>query len=308
MILLCGIPTEAPLALVRGALEELDIPFLTFNQRAFRETSLGFNITGGRVSGVLRMGECEHSLEDIEGVYVRLMNDQLLPEMQRERPDSPARRYCRSLHEALSQWCEIAPARVVNRSGPMASNFSKPYQMQLIRGCGFSIPETLITNDPELVRDFLGRHGKVIYKSVSGVRSVVQLLREEDLPRLESSRWCPIQFQAFVPGFNVRVHVVHRAVFATRIETQAVDYRYSNRQAGADAELRPFELPDDTGQKCVDLAAALKLPFAGVDLKITPDGEVFCFEVNPSPAFSYYESHTSQPIAMAVARYLAGGS
>jgi hypothetical protein len=28
--------------------------------------------------------------------------------------------------------------------------------------------------------------------------------------------------------------------------------------------------------------------------------------VNPSPAFSYYESHTRQPIARAVARYLCG--
>jgi hypothetical protein len=28
--------------------------------------------------------------------------------------------------------------------------------------------------------------------------------------------------------------------------------------------------------------------------------------VNPSPAFSYYEAHTGQPIAQAIARYLAG--
>jgi hypothetical protein len=41
-------------------------------------------------------------------------------------------------------------------------------------------------------------------------------------------------------------------------------------------------------------------------LKITPDNQVYCFEVNPSPAFSYYEEHTQQPIAYAVARYLAG--
>jgi hypothetical protein len=28
--------------------------------------------------------------------------------------------------------------------------------------------------------------------------------------------------------------------------------------------------------------------------------------VNPSPAFSYYELHTGQPIAAAIAGYLAG--
>lgn len=43
---------------------------------------------------------------------------------------------------------------------------------------------------------------------------------------------------------------------------------------------------------------------AGIDLKLAPDGRVFCLEVNPSPVFSYYEQHTGQPIADAVARLL----
>jgi glutathione synthase/RimK-type ligase-like ATP-grasp enzyme len=47
------------------------------------------------------------------------------------------------------------------------------------------------------------------------------------------------------------------------------------------------------------------LAFAGIDLKITPAGEIFCFEVNPSPDFSFYEANTGQPIASALARYLA---
>ncbi len=48
------------------------------------------------------------------------------------------------------------------------------------------------------------------------------------------------------------------------------------------------------------------MAFAGIDLKITPDSQVYCFEVNPSPAFSYYEAGTGQQISEAVARYLAG--
>ena len=35
------------------------------------------------------------------------------------------------------------------------------------------------------------------------------------------------------------------------------------------------------------------LEFAGIDLKVTPDNEVYCFEVNPCPAFSYYENNTN---------------
>ena len=58
----------------------------------------------------------------------------------------------------------------------------------------------------------------------------------------------------------------------------------------------------DLARRCVSLAHALELPLAGIDLRITPTGRVVCFEVNPSPAFSYYESHTGQPIAAAIAR------
>lgn len=207
--------------------------------------------------------------------------------------------------ETLSRWYEIAPARVVNRTAAMGSNFSKPYQAQLIRVQGLATPETLITNDPDLVREFHARHGRVIYKSISGVRSIVKSLEPGDFHRLEQIRWCPTQFQEFVEGNDIRVHVVDSKVFATIILSEATDYRYAHRQ-GREAELQPFDLPEELAKKCIRLARALALPFAGIDLKITPDRRVYCFEVNPSPAFSYYESHTGQPIARAVAEYLAG--
>jgi hypothetical protein len=45
-----------------------------------------------------------------------------------------------------------------------------------------------------------------------------------------------------------------------------------------------------------------------MDLRRTPDGGFVCFEVNPSPAYSFYQDRTGQPIATAIARYLAGES
>jgi glutathione synthase/RimK-type ligase-like ATP-grasp enzyme len=202
------------------------------------------------------------------------------------------------------RWCEVTPARVMNRIGPMGSNFSKPYQAQTIIKHGFRTPETLITNDPELVREFIARYNKIIYKSMSGVRSIVQIMTEEDMSRLARIRWCPVQFQAFVPGRNVRVHTIGNRVFATGITTDATDYRYASRQVGDSADLQPVELSEAVTEQCLQLAADLDLPFAGIDLKITLDGDVYCFEVNPSPAYSYYESHTGQPISQAIVHYL----
>jgi glutathione synthase/RimK-type ligase-like ATP-grasp enzyme len=195
---------------------------------------------------------------------------------------------------------------VVNRIASMASNCSKPFQAQAILRHGLRIPETLITSDPQAVREFAGAVGRVVYKSISGIRSIVRELDAADLDRLEQIRWCPVQFQAFVEGRNVRVHTVGERVFATAISSGATDYRYARRQCGEPAELEAVEVTDDLAERCVALSGDLDLPFAGIDLKVTPDDEVYCFEVNPSPAYSYYESQTGQPISAALARYLAG--
>jgi len=305
MILLCGIPSESPIAMAREALVSLAEPTVVFNQRDFSSAHFDFDLTPGGISGKLAFNGNSHDLAEITGVYMRLIEEQALPEFQSLPSNGPEQQQCHNLHDALLRWLEITPARVVNRSRPMGSNASKPYQAQLISQLGFSIPETLITNDPALVRDFCAQHGRVIYKSISGVRSIVQELTPADMTRLEQIRWCPTQFQAFVEGTNVRVHVIGQAVFATRIETDTTDYRYATRQGG-ETELTATELSDELNDRCIRLAAMLELPFAGIDLKITPDGEVFCFEVNPSPGYTYYESHTGQPIALALARYLAG--
>lgn len=303
MILLCGIASETPLAMVREQLDKLGMPYVFFNQRNFVHMEMAFEIFGGQVTGQLQLEHQRYRLEDFSGVYIRLMDDRHLPELAGEPQDSQQRHYCRTLHDTLTQWCEITPARVVNRMTPMGSNSSKPYQAQLIRDYGFAVPETLITNDPELVREFCAHHPRVIYKSISGIRSIVQTLKPEDLEQLDKIRWCPTQFQSFVEGTNVRVHVVNREVFATAIYTEATDYRYAHRQ-GSDADLQAIELPDELAEQCLNLAQGLELPFAGIDLKITPDRQAYCFEVNPSPAFSYYEAQTEQPIAQTLARYL----
>jgi glutathione synthase/RimK-type ligase-like ATP-grasp enzyme len=99
--------------------------------------------------------------------------------------------------------------------------------------------------------------------------------------------------------------VVGTAAFATAILSEATDYRYATRQVGTAADLEAIQLPEDLEQRCIELAGTLELPLAGIDLKITPEGRVYCFEVNPSPAFSYYEANTGQPIAQAIATYLA---
>lgn len=305
MILLCGIASETPLELVASELRDLGQGFVFLHQRGWQECDTAVEIAAGAVSGRLRIGPHVLRLEDIRAVYTRLMDPRVLPDVRDVSPEAPVHARCLAFHEAVTRWMELTPARVVNRSSPQASNASKPYQAQIILRHGLRVPETLVTNDPEAVSRFRSHHGRIIFKSVSGVRSIVREFADKDLERMDSIRWCPVQFQEFVAGTDVRVHCVGGEVFAARIESDATDYRYAMGQVGEPAVLTSFSLDDTTAERCVKLTADLGLELAGVDLRITPEGETYCFEVNPSPAFSYYESHTGQPIARAIARHLA---
>ena len=146
----------------------------------------------------------------------------------------------------------------------MASNGSKPYQTALIARLGFLVPETLITTDPRAAAEFWEKHGQVVYKSVSSVRSIVCRLTEAHRARLEDVTWCPTQFQAYVPGRDHRVHVVGDEVFPVEVVSDADDYRYATAQ-GASCELFATALPSEVADRARAVAKALDLPVCGID-------------------------------------------
>ena len=310
MILLTGIPSERPLELVIEACQRQDIPYALFNQREAHHSQLTLEIKDGQVDGVIRLRETDYPLSGFDGVYVRMMDHRHLPEVQEDgilAVDPQARDKSLQFHELFLIWLEVAEARIMNRGRNMRSNGSKPYQAQFITASGLLIPPTCITNDPAVVQAFRKEHGRVIYKSTSSVRSIVQELVGFKVNELDSIRFLPTQFQALIEGTDIRVHVVGDMVFPTEIRSQAVDYRYASRD-DHDVEMVAITLEPAIEEACLDLSRRLKLPLCGIDLLRTAAGEYYCFEVNPSPGFSYFQENSGQDIAGAIAHYLAFGS
>lgn len=308
MILLCGIPSEPPLALAIQAARDAGIPYVVLNQRDSRYFDAALRLDGVQATGSVWIQEKEWRLEDFSGVYTRMMDPQFLPENTpcgRRPPDALALRKSVSLAESLDDWMEIARCRVVNRTSTTLSNASKPYQAQRIRAAGFRIPTTLVTNRAEEVLQFFHQHRRIIFKSISSVRSIVREFHLGMLKDMQKLAALPVQFQAYVPGVNIRVHVIAQTVIATKIDSEAVDYRYS-AQDGLEVTMEPFTLPQPIRDKCEALARHLNLVFCGIDLKRTPQGEYYCFEVNPAPAYSYFEQLSGQPIAKTLVEYLGG--
>jgi glutathione synthase/RimK-type ligase-like ATP-grasp enzyme len=300
-ILLCGIPSEGPIAKVNKALLNYGAQVVIFNQRQIEDIGVNWEFKEQQPTGELHIANCSYALEDFDAIYSRFMGESNIPEVK--AGDERLKEHCREVHEALYQWMEVTDSKVVNRNSKMFSNSSKPYQAQIIRKYGLKTPDTLITNSPDEVIAFYEKHGPLIYKSISGVRSIVKEFDPKETERLQKIRYCPVQFQKKLSGFDVRVHVIGKEVVATKILTSGVDYRYARREGGT-TELEPFSINDTIKNACVNVSAALELDFSGIDLRITDDNDVYCFEVNPMPGYSYYESHTGQQISAVLAKYL----
>jgi hypothetical protein len=308
VILVVGGLADTVTELVCARLEDCGYPY--------RLLDLGFYPEGYRVNWHWRETGLEGSVEgpgwslgldELTSVFVRYLGAE-----GRRPPSGLSGQSAEAMYleydNGLMALLEDFPCPVVNRLAGGMSNSSKAYQALLVRECGLLTPPTLVTNDPQAVRDFYEECGhEVVYKSLSGVRSIVRRLGPEQLERLPLLRHAPAQFQAFVPGENVRVHTVGDRAFASRVRSDAVDYRYGSRE-GHDVAMEATTVPEPVETACLRLARRLDLLLAGIDLKETPDGDYYCFEVNPAPAFLYYEQHTRQPISAALAELLQHGS
>ncbi len=297
LTLVLGLASEPPVAAVTRELERLGAEYILLDQRRLVTGGVAVWWSEGRWAGAATVDGTSVPLADVTAVYTRLTTWAELPEVAAEPALLP---HARDLHVALESWLETTDARVVNRTSANDSNNSKPYQALLIREY-FEVPTTLVTTDPAAALSFRQEFGEVIYKSISGERSIVTAFTDADLDRLPLLVNGPVQFQEHVRGVDVRVHVVGPEVFAAAVQSDSVDYRYD----GSGGRMSPVELPDTIAERCRALTRRLGLELSGIDFRLTDDGRFVCFEVNPSPVYTVYEEATGQPIAAALARHLS---
>jgi len=70
------------------------------------------------------------------------------------------------------------------------------------------------------------------------------------------------------------------------------------------AEVFPYELPDEVGEKLRRLMTDLDLRFGGIDLRVTPQGEHVFLEVNPAGEYLFVTERIGQPVPQAIAAAL----
>lgn len=197
---------------------------------------------------------------------------------------------------------------------------NKQLQLQVARELGLDTPRTLITNNPEAVREFVQQcESGLIAKMLSsfaiyesGQEKVVftNPVAPEDLDNLNGLRFCPMTFQEKIPkALELRTTIVGKRVFTASIDSQSSERaRHDWRRQGVallDA-WKPYALPQDIEEKLLELMAYFGLTYGALDLILTPDGRHIFLEVNPVGEFFWLEQCPGLPISKAIADILLG--
>jgi ATP-grasp ribosomal peptide maturase len=187
----------------------------------------------------------------------------------------------------------------------------KPVQLQFAAQCGFTLPRTLITNDPEEARAFCEQVGEVIYKPLSSPYIGDEMIYATRVPREDFGdpriAHTAHLFQEWIEhDYAVRVAVVDGRCFATAIHAKS-DAAHVDWRSDYDAlTYEPAELPGDVQDKVRDLLARLGLRFGAFDFLVRPDGTYVYLEVNPNGQWAWVDS--APAIASAIADALTQGA
>ena len=182
----------------------------------------------------------------------------------------------------------------------------KPLQWAVARSVGLSIPRTLVTNNPEEARRFVGEIGlgrticKAFLASLDAWRET-RLVTADDMARIDLVRLAPVIFQEYVPGVDLRITVVGERIFVGSIDARQTRYPVDMRMVVGEADVRAGDLPPDVGDRLLELMDRLGLRYGAIDMRRTDAGEHVFLEVNPAGQWQFVEQRTGLPITDAVA-------
>ncbi|MFG2375604.1 RimK family alpha-L-glutamate ligase [Streptomyces sp. NPDC048504] len=289
MIYAVGLVSESTFAHFIAEAEARAVPVQAIDLRKVVESGDWRLTVGGDRSA--RLGG--HVLDSEGSYYCRIAD---LAALQQDRASA---RHWRWLTTALTAWLDHIPGLVVNRPSIHSDNGSKPLHEQSLARAGFRVPASITGSSPQRLRAFTAA-GPTLVKAVSGVRATSRLVDAADLADFEPGQG-PVHLQRYVPGRDVRAHVVGDRVHAEEIASGAVDYR-----TDGDAEFTPCELPEKLAEQVVRHTADLGMSFAGWDFKLTDDGTYWCLEVNPMPAYDWYDRRLGGTITTSLLALLRG--
>lgn len=203
-------------------------------------------------------------------------------------------------------------ARYVNHPWNNRAAEFKPSQLSTAQRCGFLVPDTVITNDPEEAREFVTSHpGGVVYKPlwntpyrVGDQPHSVWVREVHGAEITDAVSVCPHMFQTKVDKvFDVRVTAVGDRLFGVRIESPDLDWRYRQELMTCAS----VEVPRSVARAVATYLAELRLIYGAFDFAVTASGDWYFLECNPNGQWAWQPDVTTAAIALAIADQLEKG-
>ncbi len=197
----------------------------------------------------------------------------------------------------------------------------KVLQLKIARELGFTIPRTIITNDPEHVKQFfMSCDERMIFKAIhhemldyeeKSFNIPTTLISREHLTRFELVRKMPSLFQEFIDKeYELRVTVVGDKIFPVKIDSQehsetSVDWR--NPDFIEKLKYTQVNLPEEITARCHSMLQTLGLEFGAFDFAVDKHGNCYFLEVNPNGQWYWLEHLTGLLISDAIVAILSTG-
>lgn len=181
---------------------------------------------------------------------------------------------------------------------------SKPAQLMAARQVGLNAPDTLVSQDPQAIREFFEVcDGQMIVKPVKGhlKRQMLTVqLTAEALQSDEALGQFPAIYQRMISGQNhVRIVVLEQEAQAFAIRSSDLDWR--RRQ---DLTITQAVVPDAVIEQLRAILRKLDLTMGVFDAKYDTDGTLWFLEVNPQGQFFFLEALGDVDLAAMYARNL----
>jgi len=248
---------------------------------------------------------------DVRAVYYRRA---AFPQPTSQVAPNAAPFVAREAMVALRGFYDALTCPWISPRGAIREAENKPRQLRMARNLGLSIPATLITQEPDDVREFVRDCGPIVVKPLSygdlgeGLVAHTTCIESWDAAWDFDLRVSPHLFQKFIPkGADYRVTVVDDNVFACRLDSAAFpEYAVDIRRGLPDPRLEHtiVNLPDDLNSRLIDLVAELGLRFGAIDLVQDGAGAYWFLEINPNGQWAWIEERTGAPISATIARAL----
>jgi len=295
-----------------------DFPTLTNVSLAISEYSdMPLPSRAGFVSG-------EKDLRDLsfDTIWLRRRRKAWLPDDMHPGDRDIALRQCERTLSDLLLTLDRPHTFWVNDPEKEPNAMLKMYQLNQARQAGLRVPQTLLSNDPHEIREFI-RNGKgaTIFKllqhgswRLSDADEILSCYTSpvtlEDLPDDRTLSFCPGIYQPMLDKlFEVRVACFGNHLVAIQIDSQADARAKTDWRAGQwFIDMKPYSLPKEVTTGIRRFLKATGLAMASLDFIVTPDGQHVFLEANPQGQFLWMEERAGLPLLDVAAQFLIHGA